>query len=174
MSTLDPEKFSLQRHQRQDIYTPTNANMPNAPWSRLRRGVIVGLLVLLPMLSYRGYFVVKGRSIVGSGSLEISSTEQLNPANPPIPAVLQGSNGSALVPLEAHIMSKCPDARDCLSDLIVPAMERISDIVDFRLSFIGTYVTPVFPYSVLGILFPLFLNLLVEWTYFAPLPLDRA
>lgn len=50
------------------------------------------------------------------------------------------SNRSILVPLEAHIMSKCPDARDCLRDLVVPAMEKISDKVDFRLSFIGSYV----------------------------------
>ena len=45
---------------------------------------------------------------------------------------------SALVPLEAHIMSKCPDAKDCLRDLVVPAMEDIADMVDFNLSFIGT------------------------------------
>lgn len=42
------------------------------------------------------------------------------------------------VPLEAHIMSKCPDARDCLHDLVLPAMVNISDYVDFKLSFIGT------------------------------------
>jgi len=42
-----------------------------------------------------------------------------------------------LVPLEAHIMSKCPDAQDCLVDLIVPAMQRVSDKVNFTLSFIG-------------------------------------
>jgi len=42
------------------------------------------------------------------------------------------------VPLEAHIMSKCPDAKDCLHDLVVPAMQRISDKVDFKLSYIGT------------------------------------
>jgi hypothetical protein len=41
------------------------------------------------------------------------------------------------VPLEAHIMSKCPDARDCLQQLIVPAMEHIDDKVDFLLSFIA-------------------------------------
>ena len=34
-------------------------------------------------------------------------------------------------------MSKCPDARDCLRDLVVPAMENIVDEVDFRLSYIG-------------------------------------
>lgn len=39
--------------------------------------------------------------------------------------------------LEAHVMSKCPDARDCLQKLVVPAMEQISDKVDFGLSFIA-------------------------------------
>lgn len=42
------------------------------------------------------------------------------------------------VPLEAHIMSKCPDARDCLHDLILPAMVKVSHSVDFKLSYIGT------------------------------------
>ncbi|PYH90255.1 gamma interferon inducible lysosomal thiol reductase [Aspergillus ellipticus CBS 707.79] len=42
------------------------------------------------------------------------------------------------VPLEAHIMSKCPDARDCLQQLVLPAMEQISDKVDFELSFIAS------------------------------------
>ena len=42
------------------------------------------------------------------------------------------------IPLEAHVMSKCPDAKDCLTKLIVPAMEKIQDKVDFKLSFIGT------------------------------------
>lgn len=41
------------------------------------------------------------------------------------------------IALEAHIMSKCPDAQDCLHDLILPAMEQISDKVDFKLSFIA-------------------------------------
>jgi hypothetical protein len=42
------------------------------------------------------------------------------------------------VPLEAHIMSKCPDARDCLKSLVLPSMQRVSDKVNFTLSFIGT------------------------------------
>ncbi|KAK1053651.1 hypothetical protein LTR12_004274 [Friedmanniomyces endolithicus] len=41
------------------------------------------------------------------------------------------------VPLEAHIMSRCPDARDCLHDMILPAMQEISHKVDFILSYIG-------------------------------------
>ena len=43
-----------------------------------------------------------------------------------------------LVPLEAHIMSKCPDARDCLRDLVLPTMQRVYDKVNFTLSYIGT------------------------------------
>ncbi|KLJ09628.1 hypothetical protein EMPG_14954 [Blastomyces silverae] len=42
------------------------------------------------------------------------------------------------VPLEAHIMSKCPDAEYCLEKLIVPVMAQVHDKVDFRLSFIGS------------------------------------
>ena len=41
------------------------------------------------------------------------------------------------VPLEAHIMSKCPDAQYCLRKLVVPTMERVSDLVDFNLAFIA-------------------------------------
>ncbi|KAK5653895.1 hypothetical protein OQA88_7820 [Cercophora sp. LCS_1] len=44
---------------------------------------------------------------------------------------------SALVPLEAHIMSKCPDARDCLRDLVLPAMQKTHSKVNFTLSFLG-------------------------------------
>ncbi|GAB7330908.1 hypothetical protein MBLNU13_g02431t1 [Cladosporium sp. NU13] len=45
---------------------------------------------------------------------------------------------SGRVPLEAFIMSKCPDARDCLHDMILPAMQNVSHKVDFRLSYIGS------------------------------------
>ncbi|POR36943.1 Uncharacterized protein TPAR_02857 [Tolypocladium paradoxum] len=43
-----------------------------------------------------------------------------------------------LVPLEAHIISKCPDTRDALRQLILPVMQRVHDKVDFKLSYIGT------------------------------------
>ena len=43
------------------------------------------------------------------------------------------------VPVDVHIMSKCPDARDCLKKLVLPAMANVSDKVDFRLSMIGRY-----------------------------------
>lgn len=44
---------------------------------------------------------------------------------------------SGRVPLEAFIMSKCPDARDCLHDMVLPAMQNVSHKVDFKLSYIG-------------------------------------
>lgn len=44
----------------------------------------------------------------------------------------------ALVPLEAHIMSKCPDARDGMEMLVLPSMQKVYDKVNFTLSFIGT------------------------------------
>jgi hypothetical protein len=45
---------------------------------------------------------------------------------------------SGLVPFEAHIMSKCIDAKDCLRELILPTMTRAYDKVNFTLSFLGT------------------------------------
>ncbi|EWY96278.1 hypothetical protein FOYG_05052 [Fusarium oxysporum NRRL 32931] len=42
-----------------------------------------------------------------------------------------------LVPLEAHIMSKCPDAKDGLELLVLPVMQRVHDKVNFTLSYIG-------------------------------------
>ncbi|KAI1764556.1 hypothetical protein GGR53DRAFT_309780 [Hypoxylon sp. FL1150] len=48
------------------------------------------------------------------------------------------SAAQGLVPLEAHIMSKCPDAKDCLKDMVLPAMMRVYDKVNFTLSYIGT------------------------------------
>ena len=70
-------------------------------------------------------------SMIWPGS-DHTSSAFLSDHNP----ILFGENITR-VPLEAHIMSKCPDARDCLRDLVVPAMEKIVDKVDFRLSFIG-------------------------------------
>ena len=49
----------------------------------------------------------------------------------------QAQKNATKVALEAHIMSKCPDAKACLQKLVVPAMADISDLVDFNLSYIG-------------------------------------
>jgi len=52
--------------------------------------------------------------------------------------VQHGAADRALVPLEAHIMSKCPDAKDCLKLMVLPTMQRVYDKVNFTLSYIGT------------------------------------
>ncbi|KAK3390316.1 hypothetical protein B0H63DRAFT_111046 [Podospora didyma] len=59
-------------------------------------------------------------------------------AQPTETTVLPMVSEHPLVPLEAHIMSKCPDAKDCLKQLVLPAMQRVYDKVNFTLSFIGT------------------------------------
>ncbi|TWU76464.1 hypothetical protein ED733_007184 [Metarhizium rileyi] len=51
------------------------------------------------------------------------------------------SGTTHLVPLEAHIISKCPDTRDALKQLILPVMQRVYDKVDFKLNYIGTPTT---------------------------------
>ena len=70
-------------------------------------------------------------------SIQIFSSNGSSQAEPQI-QIMMKPNNTSLVPLEAHIMSKCPDAKDCLVDLVVPAMEQIVEKVDFRLSYIGS------------------------------------
>ncbi|KAK4099362.1 hypothetical protein N658DRAFT_508803 [Parathielavia hyrcaniae] len=60
------------------------------------------------------------------------------PTAPSAPSYQQVATAPELVPLEAHIMSKCPDAKDCLRDMVLPAMQKVHDKVNFTLSFIGT------------------------------------
>ncbi|KIW97835.1 uncharacterized protein Z519_01419 [Cladophialophora bantiana CBS 173.52] len=55
----------------------------------------------------------------------------------PTPTV-EDEAAESKVPLEIHVMSKCPDARDCLRELIVPTMIQANEKVDFTMSFIGS------------------------------------
>ncbi|KAI1774095.1 hypothetical protein F4818DRAFT_93046 [Hypoxylon cercidicola] len=64
--------------------------------------------------------------------------ESSNPRSSQIPLGKPVSAAQDLVPFEAHIMSKCPDAKDCLKDMVLPAMMRVYDKVNFTLSYIGT------------------------------------
>lgn len=53
-------------------------------------------------------------------------------------APVSGNGGRNRVELEVHIMSKCPDARDCLEMLVFPVLKELGpSIVDFKMSFIG-------------------------------------
>lgn len=53
------------------------------------------------------------------------------------PDVLEEAGDGNKVPLEIHVMSKCPDARDCLRQLVVPTMVQVSEKVNLTMSFIG-------------------------------------
>ncbi len=102
----------------------------------IRRGFSpLRLLLLLCWLAFAGwYYLPRGPVLALSSPSSPSSHEQAATAN-------------ELVPLEAHIMSKCPDAKDCLRDLVLPAMQKVHGKVNFTLSFIGTYVSPTCPFS---------------------------
>ena len=98
---------------------------PSARPARSRR-VLAGLLLLGVAL----YLAVRWVDL-GSFSCHLGGRH---------PELDGGRGGSKRVPLEAHVMSKCPDARDCLQRLVVPVMERVGDKVDFELSFIARCV----------------------------------
>ena len=120
-------------HRDQSIHD--RPSMPSPASSRFRP-VLTTFLILAIVLHLGKYF---GFSIIAavhptSGASNADYLSLLNSQS--------GSrmNQTDLVPLEVHMMSKCPDARDCLRDLIVPTMERVSDKVDLTLSFIGRWV----------------------------------
>jgi len=94
-----------------------------------RRGcarVIAACLITAFITFWTCYQWVAPRSFVPSSS----TTEWAEPH------IAQGATGD-LVPLEAHIISKCPDTRDALRELLLPVMQRVSSKVDFKLSYIG-------------------------------------
>lgn len=70
-----------------------------------------------------GHGLIQSPGSCSPTPLDLGHEEEINPGNK--------------IPLEVHIMSKCPDARDCLQQLVVPAMEQVNGKVDFGLSFIA-------------------------------------
>jgi len=108
---------------------------PQRPEKRPFRHVLLGkflpaaLLTLSLLLLFRSTFISHGRYDPAKGFLEDPVSETVEDA----------FSETNKISLEAHIMSKCPDARDCLQQLVVPTMERVSDKVDFKLSYIGKY-----------------------------------
>jgi hypothetical protein len=72
-----------------------------------------------------------------TSDLEEMTNEDSHSASMRHTSGVQNVLGQTKIPLEAHIMSKCPDAQACLQKLVLPAMEKVYDKVDFRLSFIA-------------------------------------
>ncbi|KAL1971268.1 hypothetical protein VTN77DRAFT_220 [Rasamsonia byssochlamydoides] len=100
----------------------------------LRRGIIIIIVCWVLYFLYVSRLLVKTPTPTSPGNHlvddSISTTHDVGGHSE--------TTGGKKVPLEVHIMSKCPDARDCLQQLVVPAMEKISDKVDFQLSFIAS------------------------------------
>ena len=113
---------------------------PIARRPRLRYVAILSLPFLLFMIGYK-LLLPKDTQILPRGESSHSITSPASQA--PFESRFSASRR---VSLEAHIMSKCPDARDCLRELVVPAMEQVAPSVQFQLSFIGEFVfSPNFP-----------------------------
>ncbi|KAF6828395.1 hypothetical protein CPLU01_08564 [Colletotrichum plurivorum] len=104
-------------------YNPTTPNMSG----RVARKRAPMLLTVVTV-----FLVYTVWQFTSAGGAAGQAASRFVPQEAPIAA--QGK----LVPLEAHIMSKCPDARDCLRDLVLPTMMKTYQKVNFTLSYIGT------------------------------------
>ncbi|OAX78298.1 hypothetical protein ACJ72_07396 [Emergomyces africanus] len=104
-----------------------------------RSSIVICLCLITYALIHKSHFpygYLIGNNVKGrTGQLGAVPLWGNNNNNDDAPVVVDNSQ---LVPLEAHIMSKCPDAHYCLENLIVPTMVQVHDKVDFRLSFIGS------------------------------------
>ncbi|KAK4081847.1 hypothetical protein Purlil1_11534 [Purpureocillium lilacinum] len=118
-STTMDEKRSRSASQTEPCPDPRGAAMPGRFRHALR--MVLSLVVLSGVLYH-----------VWNGAPQLS---RHGVATSPVSGV---TKVKGLVPLEAHIISKCPDTRDALRQLILPAMQRVHDKVDFKLNYIGT------------------------------------
>ena len=129
------EKRSLEALYGQDLQSRRGQNnMSRSRLSPTRRLLLVAFPMLLAVWLLVTHMTYDKQAFVRASVIKHQPYHLVDQAQK---AMSSASNSSGLVPLEAHIMSKCPDARDCLRDLVVPAMEQLVDMVDFTLSFIG-------------------------------------
>ncbi|KAM3515774.1 hypothetical protein MY11210_000545 [Beauveria gryllotalpidicola] len=120
----------MDEKRRLPLHRAAPADMTTADVRRRRRTRLWIPVLLIVLL---GYSLLSSYNVDVRGRLDRLSKEATSTA-----AKAVGSRRK--VPLEAHIMSKCPDANDALRELILPAMQQVHDKVDFKLSYIG-YLT---------------------------------
>jgi hypothetical protein len=114
--------------------------IPAARSRPLRIAIILGLCLVVGFYQLR----VESRAVFPRTHIPQKHQEHLAE---PLDMVVQSKAGKKKpgaktepwrVPLEAHIMSKCPDAKDCIIDLVVPTMSQLDPaMVNFTLSYIG-------------------------------------
>ena len=102
-----------------------------------RRSVILSILALVVLYLTVPLHTLLPIWLQSEQTAQNSESNRYTQATRPDSGLSFSITGSE-VGLEAFVMSKCPDARDCLRDLVVPAMEQISDLVNFKLSIIGS------------------------------------
>jgi hypothetical protein len=119
-SSITDEKIPI------DFAPAEKSVLPSKPLNRprIKHFLSAVLLTSVVLLLLRSIFVCHGTR---------TQSKELRRPSGSVQDVMETEK----VALEAHIMSKCPDARDCLQQLVVPTMERVSDKVDFKISFIG-------------------------------------
>ncbi|KAI4868679.1 hypothetical protein F4820DRAFT_102147 [Hypoxylon rubiginosum] len=93
-------------------------------------------LLLLTLIAFVIYVLYHINPVSSYAILFIPEASNVPSSQTPLEKPVSAAQD--LVPFEAHIMSKCPDARDCLKDMVLPAMMRVYDKVNFTLSYIGT------------------------------------
>lgn len=126
--------FDRPRSSLDDPEQPLPAWHPSSLQCRDRtlRRLFITICILLATWTF-SCSLVRSSSAPSSRSID----EQRKVLSDGLPQIIDSGNKTRNVSLEAHVMSKCPDAKACLRGLVVPAMEKISDKVDFELSFIG-------------------------------------
>ncbi|KAJ6784003.1 hypothetical protein PWT90_07780 [Aphanocladium album] len=107
---------------------PRTAEM-TAPVRRRRTRLWLPILALVLI----GYSLLSTYNVDVRGRLDKLSKEAKSSA-------AKAVSTKRKVPLEAHIISKCPDTRDALRQLLLPAMQQVYDKVDFKLSYIGSLI----------------------------------
>ncbi|KEY71506.1 hypothetical protein S7711_03572 [Stachybotrys chartarum IBT 7711] len=105
----------------------TSSNMTQV---RRARPIVLVLLLLVFIYTLWQWPSTHPGITTGHGGAVVSETSDTREP-------VGSSSGKKLVPLEAHIISKCPDTRDALRQLILPVMQQVLDKVDFQLSYIG-------------------------------------
>ncbi|KAH8696458.1 hypothetical protein BGW36DRAFT_321685 [Talaromyces proteolyticus] len=127
---MPPTAYEVYKElEREDRFAPHAGSTQDSSYTTWReraatRNLRRGLAIIIACWMF--YFLYLNRLYAASIARSFSNKQE------------ELTSGTVKIPLEAHIMSKCPDAQDCLQQLVVPAMERISDKVDFDLSFIGS------------------------------------
>ncbi|KAK7753307.1 hypothetical protein SLS62_004826 [Diatrype stigma] len=107
---------------------------PISSQARRRRYRWVAIFFMSSLLFY---MLFSGRAVSAYAGRYLPASSSSSSSQKPY-TISQSEVSHPPVPLEIHIMSKCPDAQYCLSELVVPSMVRTSDKVNFTLSYIGT------------------------------------